>query len=104
MRFSTQTGVRARETALTRLRVLIRGKVQGIGYRWFVQETAGRMGMGGWVRNLDNGDVELEAEGQPDALKRFLETLKTAHPYARVDSVESAEIPALDDGKRFIIR
>jgi acylphosphatase len=49
-----------------RLHVVVRGRVQGVGFRWFVRETARRRGLAGWVRNLADGGVEVFAEG-PDA-------------------------------------
>ena len=57
---------------MPRRHFLVKGHVQGIGYRWFVQRTASRLGMTGWVRNLPNGDVETQAQGDEDSLERFL--------------------------------
>ena len=70
---------------LTRLRLLVEGKVQGVGYRWFVRETAMRLGLTGWVRNCDDGSVELEAQGAANVLETFASELKTGNPLARVD-------------------
>jgi len=44
-------------------RYLVYGRVQGVGYRWFVQHSADALGMKGWVRNLDDGGVEVYAIG-----------------------------------------
>lgn len=66
------------------------GFVQGVGYRWFVQETAGSLGLTGWVRNLRDGAVEGEAEGERAALDDFLSRLRTAHPFAQVRRLEAA--------------
>ena len=48
---------------MNRLKAIIKGDVQGIGYRWFVQDTARALMICGWVKNLYDGDVEIEAEG-----------------------------------------
>jgi acylphosphatase len=48
-------------------RYVVHGRVQGVGYRYFVQQVAGSLGMKGWVRNLDDGGVEVYAVGSPAA-------------------------------------
>lgn len=78
---------------VVRFRILVKGEVQGVGYRWFVRQTAERLKVFGWVRNLAQGDVELEAEGGKPALEAFLKELKSGHPYARVESLETREVP-----------
>lgn len=87
----------------TRLRLKVRGRVQGVGFRWFAREAAERLGLSGWVKNLPDGDVETEAEGPPEALARFTAELKSGPPYARVDGVEEVEVPP-EGGRSFEIR
>jgi len=48
---------------------LIKGRVQGVGFRWFVQREAAELGLRGWVRNTDDGHVEVLARGEPDQLE-----------------------------------
>ena len=48
---------------------LVKGRVQGVGFRWFVQREAAEIGLRGWVRNTDDGHVEVVAAGEPDQLK-----------------------------------
>jgi acylphosphatase len=52
-------------------RYLIRGRVQGVGYRWFVQKNAADIGVDGYVRNLDDGRVEVYAIGSPEQLNEL---------------------------------
>lgn len=66
----------------------IQGRVQGVGFRQFVQEKARELGLVGYVRNLKDGDVELQAEGPEEDLDRLLETLRQGPPAARVDNVK----------------
>ena len=69
-------------------RYLIRGRVQGVGFRYFLDAAALREGIHGWVRNLPDGGVEALAEGDADALERFERDLRHGPPGARVDHVE----------------
>ena len=71
-----------------RIRALVTGRVQGIGYRWFVQDTARALKINGWVKNLYDGSVEISAEGTKDKLDEFLAAI-SKHNYASISSVES---------------
>jgi acylphosphatase len=84
----------SRAVALTRLRIVAEGRVQGIGYRWFVRESARRLGVSGWTRNRDDGSVEVEAEGGAEALEALVAELRTGHPLARVDGLSSETVAA----------
>jgi acylphosphatase len=75
------------ETFVTsRFRALVRGRVQGVGFRWFVMQEADALGLSGWVRNLSDGSVEVEAEGEN--LEAFREVLRKGPPSADVVSVD----------------
>jgi acylphosphatase len=69
-------------------RFIISGRVQGVGFRWFTRDAADREGVHGWVRNLPDGRVEANAEGDADALERFERALRHGPRGARVDEVE----------------
>ena len=75
-----------------RLSFRVFGEVQGVGYRWFVKETAARHSVSGWVRNTTDGAVEGEAQGGIPALDGFLKELRTGHPWARVEKAETQEM------------
>lgn len=68
-------------------RFLVTGRVQGVFYRAATQETARRLGLGGWVRNLADGNVELVACGEADKLKELEQWLWQGPPRARVAQV-----------------
>lgn len=72
--------------------IKIFGKVQGIGYRWFVMESANKRKLSGWVKNLDDGSVECCVGGIEQEIKEFIEEIKTKHPCAIVDKVEIIKI------------
>jgi acylphosphatase len=68
-------------------RFVISGRVQGVGFRWFTQETASREGVNGWVRNLPDGRVEALLEGEAEAITRCERVLRSGPRGARVDDV-----------------
>ena len=75
-------------------RYLVRGRVQGVGFRWFVEREAHTLGVAGWVRNNHDGSVEILAQGTRDQLSGLHSRLREGPRAARVDSVEvSDEIP-----------
>jgi acylphosphatase len=82
------------------LYVAVRGRVQGVGFRWFVRERARALGLTGWVRNRQDGSVEVLAEGSDTALREFLEVLRAGPSGARVSDVEdqgpAPNVAALD--------
>ena len=68
-------------------RFVIRGRVQGVGFRFFVQQAAGVEGLHGWVINREDGAVEVSAEGDREALRRFEHRLRQGPPAGRVDDI-----------------
>ncbi len=92
-------------TDVKRLRVVVSGRVQGVGYRYFAQAEAVSHGLAGYVRNLQNGNVELVAEGPTELLDSLVITLRQGPQLARVDGVNVTDQPAMYDPKeRFTIR
>jgi acylphosphatase len=78
------------------VRVEVRGRVQGVGFRWFAREAARRLGLSGWVRNRDDGCVEIAAQGPDERLRSFLGEIERGPSGARVDAV--VPLPAGDTG------
>ena len=71
-------------------RYVVAGLVQGVGFRWFVARHGRALGLAGYVRNLDDGRVEVVATGSDGAaLARLEELLRAGPAHARVDSVEA---------------
>ncbi len=73
----------------------VRGRVQGVGYRNFVQREAARLGLDGWVRNLDSGDVEVHAQGAQAELDDLAGALHRGPRFADVRGVEQIEAAVL---------
>jgi acylphosphatase len=73
------------------------GRVQGVGFRWFVRETARRAGLAGWVRNHDDGRVEIAASGSDTAIAALTSAARIGPPGARVEHVTELPSAGLDD-------
>jgi acylphosphatase len=68
--------------------IVVSGRVQGVGFRYFVQHHAAQLGLTGWVRNLPNGSVEIEAEGAQESLERLLVQVRRGPRSAVVSNAE----------------
>lgn len=68
-------------------RLVVVGRVQGVGFRWFARETAHALGVAGWVRNMPDGTVVCEVAGAADAVERFIAELRAGPPAADVVEV-----------------
>ena len=77
-------------------RFLVRGRVQGVGFRWFVEREAAQLGITGWVRNRDNGSVEIMATGTHGQLNALHGRLREGPRAARVDEVAVSPAPFLE--------
>jgi acylphosphatase len=82
--------------AQTRVHVIIRGRVQGVGYRAFVENEASRRGLTGWVRNRRDGTVVAVFSGRADVLDEMIAACRKGPWGARVDAVDRREAQAND--------
>lgn len=74
------------------VRYVVRGRVQGVGFRWFVLRQAERLGIHGWARNLSDGGVEVVADATTEHLATLETALRRGPVAARVDSVEKTDL------------
>jgi len=84
-------------------RFIVRGRVQGVGFRWFVEREASTLGVKGWVRNNHDGSVEVLASGSREQLNSLRSRLQQGPRAARVDAVEESDAAAPSDLKSFRI-
>jgi acylphosphatase len=84
-------------------RFLVRGRVQGVGFRWFVEREAQMLGLSGWVRNNFDGSVEVLATGTHEQLSALRSRLRAGPRAARVDDVQESEAPPIAGLKTFRI-
>jgi len=90
---------------VTARRWIVRGLVQGVGFRWFVGREADRLGLRGFVRNLSDGTVEVVSQGAEAALDALERHISRGPSHARVDAVERLHVPVeLDVPTSFDIR
>jgi len=87
-----------------RLLITVKGYVQGVGYRYFCYRQARVYGIYGNVRNLYNGDVELEVEGEEGLLNDFIKELKIGPGVASVDSIQVKKLEFTGKFKDFTIQ
>ena len=83
---------------------VVRGRVQGVGYRYFALEAAERNGIHGYARNLFSGDVEVHAQGEESALELFKQELQQGPRMAHVMQVVETEAAVSEAYSSFLIR
>ena len=86
-----------------RLHVVVRGRVQGVGFRWFVREAARRRNLAGWVRNLPNGGVEVAADGADRDIAALRSELLWGPEGAAVEALEEIISEANELSRPFAI-
>jgi acylphosphatase len=92
------------ETNATRLHAIVEGRVQGVGFRAFVQRNAALLGLCGWVRNRWNGTVEVIAEGSCLEAEKLLNALQRGPYYGTTQNVVFDWLPATGEFTGFRIR
>ncbi|MGD9486860.1 MAG: acylphosphatase [Calditrichaceae bacterium] len=83
------------------MRAFVKGRVQGIGYRWFAREQADELNLTGYVRNLPNGEVEVFVEGDQAKIIDYLGKLRKGPPMATVTELEINQYPYENRFKKF---
>jgi acylphosphatase len=84
-----------------RLYLKIFGEVQGVSFRYYAEAMANDLGLSGWIRNVSDGAVECEVEGEEKSLNKFLEWAKQGPKWARVKKVEEKWKEFKDEFRRF---
>ena len=76
------------QQSVRRAHVIVRGRVQGVGYRWAIRSRAASLGVGGWVRNRPDGNVEATFEGAPERIELLVRWCREGTSAAYVDEIE----------------
>jgi len=88
---------------MKRVHVIVEGRVQGVGFRYFVQHEALKRQLTGWVKNNDDGTVEMEAQGHESAVQLFLDTIEAGTMFAKVSRMYIEQRDVRPDEKQFRI-
>lgn len=89
---------------MDQLHIIVSGKVQGVGFRYYTQMRAAQYGVTGWVRNMDDGSVEIIAVGQPEDLQLFIESVREGNPFSKVNNMEIHTREKIDPYPSFKIK
>lgn len=89
---------------MIRKHILVHGRVQGVGFRYYTQGVARKLGILGWVRNRPDKTVEIDAQGEAKALNRFLAAVRKGSSASRVDRIQTAEKKTTGSFRTFEIR
>ena len=88
---------------MKRYYVIVEGRVQGVGFRYFCMRTAQELGLTGTVRNMLNGMVEIYVQGKEPQLFVFLDTIKKGDRWVQVDDLTAKEVSLFPNEKNFTI-
>lgn len=89
---------------MKQLHLLVSGKVQGVGFRYFAQMKAVQYGVTGWVKNHTNGAVEIMVCGEDWILEQYIKDIKEGNPFSTVESVDITEKDGVEQFKSFKIK
>lgn len=84
--------------------IRVNGKVQGVGFRSFAEEHARRLGLAGYARNLSDGRVEIEVQGEKDQIELFLKLVRQGPPRSKVTALDVTWNPISPGADGFSIR
>lgn len=89
---------------MIRYSIIVDGRVQGVGFRYFTQLIAAELNLTGWCKNLMDGKVEIEVQGLEDKVYSFISKVRKGNIFCRVDDINLNSISLIDDEKKFKIK
>ena len=89
---------------MIRYYIVVDGRVQGVGFRFFCTMNARTSDLTGWVRNMDNGMVEMEVQGDEMSIEKFISNIKKGNHFIRVDELYQKKIDILPNESTFTER
>ena len=91
-------------TDVKRYKAILTGRVQGVGLRFFTMENASKLGLTGWVKNMADGTVHLEVQGEDSVITEFVSIIKKGNFIINVETFDAEEMPVVEEEKAFIIK
>jgi acylphosphatase len=89
---------------MIRYLLVVDGRVQGVGFRYFTQITAYSLNLTGWCENLMNGNVKIEIQGLEKDVHSFIATIRKGNNFCRVDNVDLIDLPLVNNEKKYKIK
>ena len=89
---------------MTRYYIVVDGRVQGVGFRYYCQMNASSLNLTGWIHNMSNGMVEMEIQGKENLLLKFISIINRGNYFIRVTSLSKKEIDVIPDESKFRIK
>ena len=87
-----------------RTALLAAGQVQGVGFRMFVQQHASELGLTGWVRNMEDGSVEMEIQGDPEKIDKLSVLIREGNYFIKVKELKFEPVETVPNETRFVVR
>ncbi|CUA80897.1 acylphosphatase [Anoxybacillus suryakundensis] len=89
---------------VVRYSIVVHGRVQGVGFRYFAQYEARKQGLTGWIKNCEaNHMIEMEVQGEVEKVEVFVDQIKQGPPFAHVERIEQYAIPTISHETTFRI-
>lgn len=89
---------------MIRYSIIVDGRVQGVGFRFFTQLSALKFSLTGWCKNLMDGKVQIEVQGLEENINSFISEIKQGNNFSRVDDMDLCKVPIINNEKKFIIK
>lgn len=89
---------------MTRYYIVVDGRVQGVGFRYFCQMNASNLNLTGWVHNMSNGMVDMEVQGNENSIQKFISIISKGNYFIKVTSLSKKEIDLVPDEKKFKVK
>lgn len=89
---------------MIRYYIIVDGRVQGVGFRFFCTMNARTLDLTGWVRNMNNGMVEMEVQGEESSIEKFIRNIKKGNRFIRVDELSQKKIKLITEERTFTER
>ncbi|WP_160692388.1 acylphosphatase [Clostridium sp. C2-6-12] len=89
---------------MVRYSILVDGRVQGVGFRYFTQVTASTLNLTGYCENLIDGKVQIEVQGLEENINLFISKIKQGNNFCRISNVKVVNIPVINNEKKYSIK